>query len=67
MSTQRSDRPHVMSWRATPRERALVVALAESEGRTVSDVLREMVLPSIVRRLSEAAAPHRPDPAEVGR
>ena len=55
MYTKRStsERPHILSWRASDAERALVYALAAEERRTVSDTVRDIVVSEVRRRLAQ--------------
>jgi uncharacterized protein (DUF1778 family) len=49
------ERPVVVSTRVTARERALIAALAEAEGKTVSDMLNRLIMPAVCSRLAEVA------------
>lgn len=49
-------RPGTISTRVRPDERALVRALAEAEGISVSEVLHRLLMPAVRARLAQVAA-----------
>ena len=49
------ERPVVVSTRVTPRDRALIGALAEAEGATICVVLYRLIMPALRARLAELA------------
>ncbi len=54
------ERPVVVSTRVTPRERALIAALAEAEEQTVCEVVHRLLMPAVRVRLAEVAGEASP-------
>jgi hypothetical protein len=51
----RRRRPEVVSTRVFERDRALIRALAEAEGLSVSEAVYRLLLPAVRQRLAEVA------------
>lgn len=49
------ERPQVVSTRVKPSERALISAVAEAEGVSVSEALHRLLMPAVRDRLREIA------------